>query len=145
MFKGASGKNKTPIKIGRGLIYSVDFQKALMLYKKILKYNLAPFSVLSKEGDTSPASISDKQKLIQYLVEEGKKGLAIQRYKGLGEMNPEQLWETTMNPETRILLQVKVENIVDTDDIFSVLMGDEVEPRRNFIQTNALDVSVLDI
>ncbi|MCU0599301.1 MAG: DNA gyrase subunit B, partial [Desulfobacterales bacterium] len=145
MFKGASGKNKTPIKIGRGLIYSVDFQKALMLYKKILKYNLAPFSVLSKEGDASPASISDKQKLIQYLVEEGKKGLAIQRYKGLGEMNPEQLWETTMNPETRILLQVKVENIVDTDDIFSVLMGDEVEPRRNFIQTNALDVSVLDI
>ncbi len=145
MFKGAFGKSKTPIKIGRGLIYSADYQKALMLYKKILKYNQPPFSVYSKEGDGPPVHIQDTHSLISYFVEEGKKGLTIQRYKGLGEMNPEQLWETTMNPETRHLLQVKVENIVETDDIFSVLMGDEVEPRRNFIQNNALEVSVLDI
>jgi len=89
--------------------------------------------------------VKNKEELIHCLIEEGKKGLSIQRYKGLGEMNPNQLWDTTMDPETRTLLQVKVENVVDTDDIFTILMGDEVEPRRNFIQNNALEVSTLDI
>ncbi len=79
------------------------------------------------------------------MIEEGKKGLGVQRYKGLGEMNPDQLWETTMNPEKRILLQVKIEDTVETDEIFTVLMGEEVEPRREFIQSNALQVTTLDI
>ena len=82
---------------------------------------------------------------MNYFFEEGKKGLSVQRYKGLGEMNPDQLWETTMNPEKRTLLQVKIRDAVETDDIFTILMGDDVEPRRAFIQNNALEVSTLDI
>ena len=82
--------------------------------------------------------------LLQAILEEGEKGLSIQRYKGLGEMNPDQLWETTLDPDARTFLQVKIDDLVEADDIFSKLMGDEVEPRRDFIQQNALSVENLD-
>ena len=96
-----------------------------------------------KDGEARPCSgVFD---LLRLAMEEGRKGIAIQRYKGLGEMNPEQLWDTTMNPDNRMLMQVTVEDAVEADDIFRRLMGDEVEPRRQFIERNALMVQELDI
>ena len=90
-------------------------------------------------------TVADTGKLMDYVLELGKKGLAIQRYKGLGEMNPEQLWKTTMDPEKRTFLQVMIEDSVKADEIFTILMGDQVEPRRAFIQRHALEVRNLDI
>ena len=88
---------------------------------------------------------TNPEEILSFFIDTAKKGLYIQRYKGLGEMNPEQLWETTMQPENRLLLQVKIEDVVEAEEIFTVLMGDQVEPRREFIEQNALNVSNLDI
>ncbi len=120
----------------------VEFQKAVDLYMT-LEDELAPPFITGANGTSE--EISTREALLERVLAAAKKDLSIQRYKGLGEMNPEQLWETTMNPEKRTLLQVRVDDAVETDDIFSVLMGDAVEPRRKFIEDNALDVRNLDI
>jgi DNA gyrase subunit B len=134
--------SQSPRLIGYQQLSSPEYQRLLVLHKSIGELDQPPF--LAKT-ETGTATLKDRQALINHIMELGKKDLQIQRYKGLGEMNPEQLWETTMDPERRTLLQVQIKDAVDTDDIFTVLMGDAVEPRRKFIEDNALEVKNLDI
>ncbi len=125
-----------------GFLQSVDFRKLLELYGRLRELWKVPYQVKSARGQVE---IDKPRELFEYLREEARKGLNIQRYKGLGEMNPDQLWETTMNPEKRTLLQVRIEDQYNADELFTTLMGDKVEPRREFIQVNALDFRELDI
>jgi DNA gyrase subunit B len=96
-------------------------------------------------GKTIEVRLKSIDELVEYFITAGKKGIAVNRYKGLGEMNPDQLWETTMNPTARTLLQVRAEDHTEADLMFTTLMGDQVEPRRKFIEDNALDVKNLDV
>jgi len=128
--------------IDRELLASVEYKELKRLFSELMSPGSPPYSV---ENGEQKAKLRSFTELAAYVLEGGKKGQYIQRYKGLGEMNPEQLWETTMNPETRVLLQVRVEDAVEANDIFSTLMGDEVEPRRKFIEEHALTVKNLDI
>jgi len=121
-----------------------EYKLLLQAYKQVEEICLDERALISKDGEPE-AVITDRQDLLSFFFSRAKKGQYIQRYKGLGEMNPSQLWETTMDPEKRILLQVKIEDTVEAEQIFTVLMGDQVEPRREFIEQNALTVSNLDV
>jgi DNA gyrase subunit B len=120
----------------------VEFQKAVELFKSLEETLYGPF-VSGENGGSE--EVPTREALLEKVLTAAKKDLTIQRYKGLGEMNPEQLWETTMNPDKRTLLEVRIDDAVETDEIFTVLMGDAVEPRRKFIEDNALDVRNLDV
>ena len=117
-------------------------------YKRIQKYSDDIESMVSEDSyvqkGAKEASAPSFSKALGFLLDEARKGQGFQRYKGLGEMNPDQLWDTTMNPETRTMLRVKIEDAIAADEVFLTLMGDEVEPRRNFIEVNALKVDNLD-
>ncbi|THB80563.1 MAG: DNA topoisomerase (ATP-hydrolyzing) subunit B [Desulfobacteraceae bacterium] len=133
------------LRVGRNIISTSDYKIMRDNTQKMKKFNLAPFSMTPKEGDKESATeLTDLRALYEHIITEAKRGVNVQRYKGLGEMNADQLWETTMNPEKRMLLQVGIEDAEKADEIFTLLMGEEVEPRRNFIQTHALEVSSLD-
>jgi DNA gyrase subunit B len=128
--------------IDREFLTSPEYKEIKKLFNDLSAIGMPPYSIDEGESKTQLKSFTE---ILNYVMEGGKKGQYIQRYKGLGEMNPSQLWETTMNPETRVLLQVRVEDAVEADEIFSTLMGDEVEPRRKFIEEHALTVKNLDI
>jgi len=123
------------------LINSIEYKNLYRLVKELEEFK-PPYQVINTNDSLT---IENENKLLEYLFEKGKKGVTIQRYKGLGEMTPEQLWETTMNPEKRSLLKVSIQDAVEADKVFSILMGEEVERRKEFIEENALLVHNLDI
>jgi DNA gyrase subunit B len=122
---------------------SPEFEEICKYYKVMLSIGKGPYQ-LTEEGKDK-ITVSSAEELAHQVVEKAKTGLTLQRYKGLGEMNAEQLWETTMDPTQRTLLKVTVDDAIEADSIFSILMGDQVEPRRQFIEENALRVRNLDI
>ncbi len=124
------------------IVASAEFRELQKLAPSSIGLGRPPYKLKGKGSETQYAGTGE---LVKAILDIGKQGLNIQRYKGLGEMNPTQLWETTMDPEKRTLLQVKLEDMTGVDEIFSVLMGDEVEPRREFIQKHALEVRNLDV
>src|SRR5207248_7398856 len=124
------------------LVASADFRQLQRLAPSAIGIGHPPYKLKIGDAETEYHATDE---LVRAILETGKKGIGIQRYKGLGEMNPNQLWDTTMNPETRRLLQVTIEDAVGAEELFTILMGDQVEPRRVFIQDNALDVKNLDI
>ncbi|MFC2158705.1 toprim domain-containing protein, partial [Acidobacteriota bacterium] len=128
-------------KINIDLITSVEYRNLVKINSDLKEFH-PPFKVTNS---TETITVENENKLLEYLYLHGKKGIVIQRYKGLGEMTPHQLWETTMDPEVRYLQKVTILDAVEADNVFTILMGDEVEPRRKFIEDNALEAQNLDI
>jgi DNA gyrase subunit B len=139
VYRDQTGAERT---VGVGLTLQPEYRRYRVLAKQIARFNDPPFVVVKNEHRDSQG---DWSALLSFVKNEGKKDAQVQRYKGLGEMNAEQLADTTMNPEKRTLLQVRLEDAVESEEIFSTLMGEDVESRRKFIEENALDVKNLDV
>jgi DNA gyrase subunit B len=129
--------------IDHALLSTLDWRRLRELQTAITALGTPPFIV--SEGDVDGSELADVDAIWNFVDARGHKGLQLQRYKGLGEMNADTLWDTTMNPATRVLLQVRIDDGLEAEKLFSVLMGDQVEPRREFIEKNAMDVRNLDI
>ncbi len=130
------------VELGYDLLRTYEYTQLVELRRALKDFEVPPFHL---ELAGAQETFGSAEELVARVYSSARHGLAIQRYKGLGEMNPEQLWATTMNPETRRLLQVRIEDAVEADELFTVLMGDAVEPRREFIEKNALEVVNLDV
>ena len=124
------------------MVTSAEYRELRARGQALKRLGLPPYRLLVKDQSRECHSVVQVIETVKSL---GQRGLSIQRYKGLGEMNPEQLWETTMDPARRVLLQVTLENAYTAEEIFSILMGEQVEPRRQFIEQHALEVRNLDI
>jgi DNA gyrase subunit B len=139
---GANGTGVSTV-LDSDFLLSPEAQEIAKLLNDLRTAGSLPLTLINEKGETS--EFRNRKAVVEAILARSRQGVEIQRYKGLGEMNPEQLWETTMNPEGRTLLQVRIEDAYEADEIFSTLMGDEVEPRRRFIAENALAVKNLDI
>ncbi|MBY0405109.1 MAG: hypothetical protein K2X66_14505 [Cyanobacteria bacterium] len=139
--------NPTAVSLTVDLLDSLEYERLLETFDKVREYlpELSAQGVAIVLNEKEEMLFHTVDKLQSYVEERGKKGLTLQRFKGLGEMMPQQLWDTTMNPETRTLLRVEIEEAVIADKLFDILMGERVEPRRNFIESNAHSVKNLDI
>jgi len=138
---GINGR-RHQVRLGRVLRERGHYRRARYLWPEVEALLEGPYELERKE---EVSSLSSLEELVTLIYEVAKKGLSIQRYKGLGEMNPHQLWETTMEPEHRSLLQVTIEDAAQADELFTILMGDSVEPRRQFIESNALEAQNIDV
>jgi DNA gyrase subunit B len=142
-FRGLNQGREFNIKFNADFFDSVIMKKILESYEPIRSMDHPPFVL--KSGEEELFSVNTKHQLLAGVLEGAKKGMTIQRYKGLGEMNPDQLWETTMDQDKRVLLQVRADDLVESEELFTTLMGDVVELRREFIQENALNARNIDI
>ena len=143
------GSAARPVVIDWNLVDSAEYEELVAIELDVRSIGPTPYFVreTDKTGDKAKPEVEleDADALWDYIDARGRKGTQLQRYKGLGEMNPSQLWETTLDPNTRVMLQVRMDDVVQTDQIFTILMGDQVEPRRQFIEDNALNARNLDI
>ena len=137
------GASPRPAVLDWQLAESAEYQELRSLEEDVRSIGPAPY--VATVASAEPAQLEDTEALDAFIEERGRRGIMISRYKGLGEMNASELWETTMNPDARTLLQVRIDDPIRADELFSVLMGDQVEPRRQFIEQNALNVRNLDI
>jgi DNA gyrase subunit B len=131
--------------VSHALLSTIDWRRLRELQAAIDALGAPPFVTVSESNGEGGTELASVDALWSYVDARGHKGWELQRYKGLGEMNADTLWETTMNPETRVLLQVRIDDGMEAEELFSILMGDQVEPRREFIEKNAMDVRNLDI